>query len=78
MKKIKQVLPDFPKFAITYSVTENEEGSCVNQQKMQKSLDDYNGMFGTKYELSQIQGYNGNLTKDWRERMQSLRVEMNS
>lgn len=23
------------------------------------SLDDYNGMFGTKYELSQIQGYNG-------------------
>ena len=62
-EKIKQVLPDFPKFAITYSVTENEEGSHVNQQKMQKSLDDYNGMFGTKYDLSQIQGYNGNLNK---------------
>lgn len=62
-KKIKQVLPDFPKFAITYSVTENEEGSHVNQEKMQKSLDDYNEMFGTKYELSQIQGYNGNLNK---------------
>lgn len=62
-EKIKQVLPDFPKFAITYSVTENEEGSQVNQQKMQKSLDDYNNMFGTKYELSQIQGYNGNLNK---------------
>ena len=62
-EKIKQVLPDFPKFAITYSVTENEEGSQVNQEKMQKSLDDYNGMFGTKYELSQIQGYNGNLNK---------------
>ncbi len=30
---------------------------------MQKSLDDYNKMFGTKYELSQIQGYNGNLNK---------------
>ena len=62
-EKIRQVLPDFPKFAITYSVTENEEGSHVNQQKMQESLDDYNGMFGTKYELSQIQGYNGNLNK---------------
>ena len=62
-ERIKQVLPDFPKFAITYSVTENEEGSQVNQEKMQKSLDDYNGMFGTKYELSQIQGYNGNLNK---------------
>ena len=62
-EKIKQVLPDFPKFAITYSVTENEEGSHVNQEKMQKSLDDYNRMFSTKYELSQIQGYNGNLNK---------------
>ena len=62
-EKIKQVLPDFPKFAITYSVTENEEGSHVNQQKMQESLDDYYKMFGTKYEISQIQGYNGNLNK---------------
>lgn len=62
-ERIKQVLPDFPKFAITYSVTENEEGSQVNQEKMQNSLDDYNRMFGTKYELSQIQGYNGNLNK---------------
>ena len=55
-EKIKQVLPDFPKFAITYSVTENEEGSHVNQQKMQQSLDNYNQMFGTKYDFSQIQG----------------------
>ena len=62
-ERIRQVLPDFPKFAITYSVSENEEGSQVNQQKMQSSLDDYNAMFGTKYELSQIQGYNGNLNK---------------
>ena len=62
-EKIRQVLPDFPKFAITYSVTENEEGSHVNQEKMQKSLNDYNGMFGTKYEMSQIQSYNGNLNK---------------
>ena len=62
-EKIKQVLPDFPKFAITYSVTENEEGSHVNQEKMQQSLDDYNGMFGTKFEISQIQGYNSNLNK---------------
>jgi type I restriction enzyme R subunit len=62
-EKVKQVLPDFPKFAITYSVTENEDGSQVNQQKMKESLDDYNEMFGTKYELSQIQGYNAQLNK---------------
>ncbi len=62
-EKIRQVLPDFPKFAITYSITENTEGSHVNQEKMQESLDDYNRMFGTKYEVSQIQGYNANLNK---------------
>ena len=62
-EKMKQVLPDFPKFAITYSVSENEEGSHVNQQKMQRSLDDYNHMFGTKFDLSQIQSYNMNLNE---------------
>ncbi len=62
-EKMKQVLPDFPKFAITYSVSENEEGSCVNQQKMQRSLDDYNEMFGTTYDTSRIQVYNENLNK---------------
>ena len=62
-EKMKQVLPDFPKFAITYSVSENEEGSCVNQQKMKKSLDDYNEMFGTTYDTSRIQVYNENLNK---------------
>lgn len=62
-EKVKQTLPDFPKFAITYSVTENEEGSHVNQEKMQKSLDDYNRMFGTRFDTSQIQGYNANLNK---------------
>lgn len=62
-EKVRQVLPDFPKFAITYSVTENEEGSHVNQEKMQKSLEEYNKMFGTTYEISQIQAYNGNLNK---------------
>lgn len=60
-EKVKKALPDFPKFAITYSVTENEEGSTVNQDKMKKSLDDYNKMFGTSYDLAQIAGYNRNL-----------------
>ena len=58
-ERIRQVLPDFPKFAITYSVTENDESSHLNQQKMRESLDDYNSMFNTKYDLSQIQTYNG-------------------
>lgn len=62
-EKIKKILPDFPKFAITYSISENEEFSQLNHEKMKSSLDDYNRMFGTKYDLSQIQGYNANLNK---------------
>ena len=62
-EKMKQILPDFPKFAITYSVTENEEGSHLNQEKMKESIKDYNEMFGTKLDISQIQSYNANLNK---------------
>ncbi len=60
-ENVKKALPDFPKFAITYSVTENEEASKVNQDKMQASLDDYNAMFGTKFDISGINAYNSNL-----------------
>ena len=46
-ENMHKALPDFPKFAITYSISENEEASQVNQEKMKESLDDYNRMFGT-------------------------------
>ena len=58
---IRRALPDFPKFAITYSVTENDEASKLNQDKMQEALDDYNDMFGTNYNLAGINAYNANL-----------------
>ena len=35
----------------------------MNQQKMQMALDDYGKMFGTQYDISQIQTYNANLNK---------------
>ena len=61
-EKIKKVLPDFPKFAITYSIgDENADGALANQDKMKVSLQDYNKMFGTKYEIDQIKAYNQNL-----------------
>ena len=62
-EKIKKVLPDFPKFAITYSVAENSEGGQVNKEKMEESLNDYNNMFGKSYDMSRIQTYNDNLNK---------------
>ncbi len=58
---VKKALPDFPKFAITYSISENEERSQVDQEKMKQSLDDYNEMFGTHFGLDSIQAYNANL-----------------
>ena len=62
-EEMTRVLPDFPKFAITYSLTENEDGSIVNQEKMQTSLDDYNAMFGTHFGIDQIPAYNKDLSK---------------
>ena len=60
-EEVKKALPDFPKFAITYSVSENEEASKVNQDKMRESLNDYNGMFDTSYQVENIITYNDNL-----------------
>ncbi len=61
-EKIKRMLPDFPKVAITYSLSENEERSVADQAAMQQSLDDYNEMFGTHFSLDQIEAYNLELT----------------
>lgn len=58
---IIKAIPDFPKFAITYSVSENEEGSTVNQDKMKAMLSDYNAMYGTSYKIEGINAYNSNL-----------------
>lgn len=58
---VKKSLPDFPKVAITFSVSENDEKSQINQDAMKQYLEDYNKMFGTKYDMSGIDAYNSNL-----------------
>ena len=62
-EETRRVLPDFPKFAITYSVSSDEdtESADLNVPKMKESLDDYNKMFGTTYGIGEIKGYNANL-----------------
>lgn len=57
-EKTKQTLPDFPKMAITYSVTENEEDSTLNQDKMKEALVDYNAEFSTHFTLADLRSYN--------------------
>lgn len=58
---VKQKLSDFPKVAITYSVTENDKNSSVNQDRMKESMADYNKMFGTQYSMDQLNAYNTNV-----------------
>lgn len=60
-ERTKAVLPDFPKIAITYSISENEESSIDNQAKMAESIADYNAMYGTNYALENMRAYNQNV-----------------
>lgn len=62
-EETRRVLPDFPKFAITYSVSSDEdnESADLNVPKMKESLEDYNAMFGTSFGIGEIKGYNTNL-----------------
>ena len=60
-ESVKKVLPDFPKVAITYSVTENDADSVSNQAYMEDSLQDYNAMFGTHFNLATLSSYNSDL-----------------
>lgn len=60
-EQAKRVLPDFPKVAITYSISENEEASVSNQDEMKKAIAYYNQMFGTSYTIETMRGYNRNI-----------------
>lgn len=60
-EEIKRALPDFPKVAVTFSVSENEESSQANQDAMRHILAYYNSIFGTRYQLEGLNAYNNNL-----------------
>ncbi|CAH0415882.1 type I restriction endonuclease subunit R [Periweissella fabaria] len=60
-QSIREVAPDFPKVAVTYSVSENEDTSIDNQAKMKASMQDYNEMFNTRFSMDEIRGYNNDV-----------------
>lgn len=62
-EETKRVLPDFPKVAITYSISENEEASVANQDKMKEALQIYNQEFGTNFQIDTMRAYNGNVNE---------------
>lgn len=74
-EEVKKALPDFPKIAITFSVSENEEASQINQDAMKRYLEYYNRLFGTKYDISGLNAYNSNLMIDWPEKKKDIWTE---
>lgn len=62
-EQTKRILPDFPKTAITYSVTENKESSIDQQDLMKAALTNYNQEFGTNFTMETISAYNRNVNE---------------
>lgn len=60
-ERIKRIVPDFPKIAITYSVAENTDEAEGNQDEMKQSITDYNQLFGTNFSMDNIAGYNNDI-----------------
>ncbi|MBA1433862.1 type I restriction endonuclease subunit R, EcoR124 family [Bombilactobacillus bombi] len=60
-QRILKVAPDFPRIAITYSISQNDTESEANQEQMKQSLKDYNQMFGTNFTMSELDAYNRNV-----------------
>ncbi|WP_414839244.1 type I restriction endonuclease subunit R [Carnobacterium sp. TMP28] len=60
-EKTRSKLPDFPKIAITYSISENEETSVINQEMMVDSINDYNALFDTNFSIETMRAYNKNV-----------------
>lgn len=60
-KRVLQVAPDFPRIAITYSISQNEAESQANQGEMKQSLADYNKMFQTNFSMGELTAYNRNV-----------------
>ena len=59
--RIQKVAPDFPRTAITYSISQNEDESMANQAEMKQALDDYNKMFNMQFSMAELGSYNRNV-----------------
>ena len=61
--RIKSMVADFPKIAMTYSIVENDERTIENNEAMKQALAYYNGEYGTSFSLETIGSYNRNLNE---------------
>ncbi|MCH3949669.1 MAG: type I restriction endonuclease subunit R [Acidaminococcus sp.] len=75
--EIKRKLSDFPKVAITYSVSENNDDSSFNQDQMKEALQDYSEMFGKPYTMEQLDTYNVNVNDRLARKQDDYQVREN-
>lgn len=61
--RIKSMVADFPKVAMTYSIVENDERTIENNEAMKEALAYYNDEYGTSFSLETIGSYNRNLNE---------------
>ncbi|WP_040397941.1 type I restriction endonuclease subunit R, EcoR124 family [Anaerococcus senegalensis] len=61
--RIKSMVADFPKIAMTYSIVENDERIIENNEAMKEALAYYNDEYGTSFSLETIGSYNRNLNE---------------
>lgn len=59
--RVKSMVADFPKVAMTYSIAENDESTLENKEAMKEALAYYNEEYGTSFSLETIGSYNRNL-----------------
>lgn len=61
--RIKSMVADFPKVAMTYSIVENDDSTIENNEAMKEALSYYNEEYGTSFSLETIGSYNRNLNE---------------
>lgn len=61
--RIKSMVADFPKIAMTYSIVENDESTIENKEAMKEALAYYNEEYGMSFSLETIGSYNRNLNE---------------
>lgn len=61
--RIKSMVTDFPKVAMTYSIVENDERTIENNEAMKEAMAYYNDEYGTSFSLETIGSYNRNLNE---------------
>lgn len=61
--RIKSMVADFPKIAMTYSIVENDERTIENNDAMKEAMAYYNDEYGTSFSLETIGSYNRNLNE---------------